>query len=107
MGNKVRETTNLKGELTFNCPGCKCAHHVFVEGIRNNLHYESSPVWGWNKSFDKPTFTPSILVSWNEGINQVKNVCHSFVKDGFIQYLGDCTHEYANKTIELPNYDES
>ena len=27
--------------------------------------------------------------------------CHSFVTDGKIQYLNDCTHEYAGQTIEL------
>lgn len=106
MGNKVTEISNLKGSLMFDCPGCGCSHQVFVDGIRNNKGYESVPVWGWNKSFDKPTFTPSILVRWPEGENRIEKVCHSFVKEGFIQFLGDCTHKLANQTIELPNIDE-
>lgn len=28
-------------------------------------------------------------------------VCHSFVRDGKIEFLGDCTHEFAGKTVDL------
>lgn len=28
--------------------------------------------------------------------------CHSFVTDGRIQFLGDCTHDLAGKTVDLP-----
>jgi len=35
---------------------------------------------------------------------KVHKVCHSFVTDGNIQYLGDCTHELAGQTIELPEF---
>ncbi|MGC4033677.1 MAG: hypothetical protein QM754_18485 [Tepidisphaeraceae bacterium] len=27
--------------------------------------------------------------------------CHSFVRDGQIEFLGDCTHELAGKTVPL------
>ena len=30
-------------------------------------------------------------------------VCHSFVTDGRIQFLGDCTHDLAGHTVELPD----
>lgn len=29
-------------------------------------------------------------------------VCHSYVTNGRIQYLGDCTHELAGQTVDLP-----
>ena len=29
--------------------------------------------------------------------------CHSFIKDGQIQFLGDCTHSLAGQTVALPN----
>ncbi len=29
-------------------------------------------------------------------------LCHSFVRDGRIEFLGDCTHKLAGQTIELP-----
>lgn len=30
-------------------------------------------------------------------------VCHLFVTDGKIIYCSDCTHEYAGKSIDLPD----
>lgn len=50
---------------------------------------------------DRPTFTPSILSTQNRG--DMKFVCHSFITDGNIQFLADCTHELAGKTIPLPD----
>lgn len=29
------------------------------------------------------------------------NICHSFVRNGKIEFLSDCTHELAGKTVEL------
>lgn len=76
----------------FECPGCKCSHGVWVKPW-------NGPVWGFNGSVDLPTFSPSILVRFGPG---GKSVCHSFVKEGNIQFLGDCTHELAGKTVPLP-----
>lgn len=60
------------------------------------------PCWEWNGDATNPTFSPSILTQlpWGEDQHQIRN--HVFVKNGMIQYLGDCTHEYAGKTMELP-----
>jgi hypothetical protein len=32
--------------------------------------------------------------------------CHSFVTDGRIQFLGDCTHHPVGQTVPLPPWDE-
>ena len=32
-----------------------------------------------------------------------RTYCHSFVTDGRIQYLDDCTHELRGQTIDLPD----
>lgn len=60
------------------------------------------PVWGWDGDAFHPTFSPSILtrLPWGENRREIQN--HVFVKKGMIQYLSDCTHEYAGKTIPLP-----
>jgi hypothetical protein len=29
------------------------------------------------------------------------DICHSFIKNGKIQYLSDCTHELKGKTVQL------
>lgn len=60
-----------------------------------------------------PTFTPSVLATWNEPSDnpaefddQTKDkrmICHSFVTGGSIQFLGDCTHKLAGQTVPLPD----
>lgn len=82
--------------LLFHCPGCKCSHGIFVAPRPD----AKRPVWSWNGSMDKPTFSPSILVQF--GNNQR---CHSYVQDGKIKFLGDCTHELKNQTVPLPDFD--
>lgn len=105
------------GSLVFECPGCNIWHQVMTGP-------GDGPRWGWNGSADRPTFTPSILVRYDHWtpapttleiqakiaageIQQtlVKDVCHSFVTDGRIQFLADCTHALAGQTVDLPDWD--
>lgn len=97
--------------MMFDCPGCGFLHQVHVAGT-------GVPVWGWNGSMESPTLTPSILVT---GVKQLTDEqhetyvktgvlpeaeplrCHSFVTEGRIQFLGDCTHALAGQTVELPD----
>jgi hypothetical protein len=100
---------------SFRCPGCADGTHtVQVAGV--------SP-WSWNGSTESPTFTPSVLVKsghyafpdgescWctynaahpGEPAPFKCGICHSFVTDGKIQFLGDCTHALAGQTVELPD----
>lgn len=110
---KLEEQKHDNGtrSMLFECPGCDMLHVVYVEsGAGANL-----PVWGWNGSMDRPTFTPSVLVRYDHWVppasdenpnpgpqTQVHDVCHSFVTDGRIQFLGDCTHALAGQTVDLP-----
>lgn len=58
--------------------------------------------WTFNGDIHRPTIAPSILVRGHR--DEVGNfICHSFVTDGKIQFLSDCTHELAGQTIELPD----
>lgn len=85
--------------LHFWCPGCNGVHGIaFGEG--------TGPRWGWNGNAEKPTFTPSILVrySGDDDGKPVEEVCHSFVTDGLIQFLGDCTHALAGQTVPIPEW---
>lgn len=85
--------------LFFYCPGCKGAHMIqYGEG--------DGPRWTWNGDAEKPTFRASILVTY-EGEDDgkpVKEVCHSFVTDGQIQFLSDCTHALAGQTVPIPDF---
>ena len=91
--------------LTWWCPGCDDAH-----GIQHGAG--SGPRWGWNGSTDRPTFTPSVLVRTGRAVDPSVTpepgdppaVCHSFVVDGAMQFLGDCGHKLAGQTVELPDY---
>ncbi len=83
------------GRVAFYCPGCDGPHQVGVEP-------PAAVVWGWNRNAERPTFSPSILVSWEWGEAREKRACHSFVRDGRIEFLSDSTHELAGQTVDLP-----
>ncbi len=76
------------------CPGCN-THHAFT-----TRHPTFAP-WKWNGSVGLPSFSPSMLVNKDDP----KTRCHSLVREGQIEYLGDCFHELKNKTVELPEID--
>lgn len=105
--------------LSFWCPACDSAH-----SIRHGVDG-----WTWNGNAEKPTFTPSILVRnghyaphyeagdacWcSFNAEQVANgkepttygcaICHSFVKDGLIEFCGDSTHALAGQTAPLAEW---
>jgi hypothetical protein len=69
-----------------------------------------TPNWTWNGSVDSPTLKPSILTKggWRKCLETgeyVEHVCHSFVNDGKVQFLSDCTHEFAGQTLDLLDVD--
>lgn len=78
--------------LIFDCPGCERVHGISVALGR----------WTWNGSFDAPTVQPSILAEWYEGPERGERRCHSYITDGQIQFLSDCTHSLAGQTVDLP-----
>lgn len=110
IGKKLRSLEG--GRVAFMCPGCGMMHHVTVDGSRG---------WTWNSDADAPTFSPSVLVQGTIPITDEEHArimagekvetkplrCHSFVRDGHIQFLNDCTHELAGQTVELPNIEDN
>lgn len=95
------------GRVAFRCPGCSNIHIINTGG-------SPGPVWSYNGKPDAPTFSPSVLATWKEPSDDegawddeskdVPKVCHSFVTDGRIQFLGDCTHALAGQTVDLPEF---
>lgn len=63
---------------------------------------EGRPIWNWNGDIYAPTFSPSILsrLPLDGGARTMRN--HVFVREGRIQFLTDCSHALAGKTVELP-----
>lgn len=78
----------------FHCPACQYGHPFEVNA-------PNGQGWTWNGSLELPTFTPSLLVHGSETTPK----CHSFVADGRIQFLADCTHGMAGQTVDIPDWD--
>lgn len=103
LSAKLRNAEN--GGIRFWCPGCDGVHGI-------NVGEGAGPRWGWNGDVNKPTFTPSILVRTGRALDPAfvpeagdpPEICHSFVTDGRIQFLADCTHPLAGQTVDLPDY---
>lgn len=78
-------------ELLWRCAGCGDIHACPVRGSRIER-----PRWDWNGSLVAPTLSPSILKRPGAG-----PVCHSFVRDGVVDFLGDCAHPLAGQTVAM------
>lgn len=96
-GKKVTRPDGTLYGVRFDCPGCGEPHVVPTTGEN---------AWGFNGDFDRPTLTPSILVYPHDVLLDDGSVgqsyrCHSFVRDGRIEFLSDCTHALAGKTVDL------
>lgn len=109
--------------VRFNCP-CGLASVLPAHWLPEGYDHQSAGTeqlarWQFNGNLLLPTFSPSILKSigplddedvckyYGERVGFKFSVgstfvCHSFVNDGRIQFLGDCTHRYANQTLDLP-----
>lgn len=111
---KVQPCTDREDEVTtgymFWCPGCE-EHHQFMVA-------PGKPSWTFNGDVERPTVEPSILVSFTlygpdktsfrkyDGpmpCEASKGVCHSFITDGRIRFLDDCTHHLKGQTVDLPD----
>jgi len=132
MANKVYFSKDAQGNIwaySFHCPGCNCGHQFIVAQPKNADGSEyldkKYPIWTFNGNLEKPTFSPSLLYrsKWHpsgqalatedehkkvvagEKLARQPHVCHTFVRDGQIDYLFDCTHEYAGKIIDMEDVD--
>lgn len=108
--------SQANGGLLYWCQGCNCSHAV-------NVGDGPGPRWGYNGNPDKPTFTPSVLTTSGHYCSHFKpgddcwcdynaehpedadvycQRCHTFITDGKVQFLSDCTHALAGQTLDLP-----
>lgn len=87
------------GRMIF-CPGCQCGHVINLEPGSNGVGGRK-PCWTFNGDERHPTFEPSLLVTYPYGDPPEIRRCHSFIRNGQIQFLSDCTHELAGKAVPL------
>lgn len=110
---KEIEISNGHNKLRFICPGCNEEHQI-------------TRSWDFDGNFEQPTISPSIKVTfeYSSELNNkkakefflkkgrfptrkelpydIKQICHSYIKNGKIEYLGNCHHKLKNQTIDLP-----
>ena len=84
---------------SFHCPGCDADHTIPTKPHERGWAFDGNEV--------APTFAPSILIYPRKMLGYQGDVvdtplCHSFVRTGQIQFLGDCTHALAGRTVPLP-----
>lgn len=104
------------------CPGCRCGH-----GLR--VGQSDGPNWSFNGEMERPSFQPSLLIeghdftpkgraefeAWraagypreNDQPKQFESaptICHSFITNGQIQFLDDCTHALKGQTVPLEDF---
>lgn len=96
--------------LLYWCEGCRTAHQVKIAG---------PGAWGFNGDYERPTFTPSVLVTsghYMPGHDPSKGCycnkpppdgaawgfacrrCHTFIRGGIVEFLSDCTHALAGQS---------
>ena len=91
---KIRRLQNT-GLYYFICPACKTPHEIGTDPR------DQFPVWEFNKDLETPTIRPSIAVE--SSCRGERTYCHSYVTDGKIKFLDDCTHELKGQTVDLPD----
>jgi hypothetical protein len=95
--SKLSELDKKDGnaDYLFHCKACGYSHGVWVT---SKSPYTGAQ-WSFNGNMEKPTFSPSLNIN-------ATYKCHSFITDGKIQYLNDCTHSMAGLTLEMDDIDE-
>jgi hypothetical protein len=86
-------------QYLFFCPGCR------------KIHVFKTPKWGFNGDLVKPTLTGSYLCYENKAYREASkdrygHRCHSFITDGQIEFLNDCTHDLKGQTVQLPSLEK-
>ena len=62
--------------------------------------------WSFSGTHDNPIFSASInsFATYPDTL-EVDYRCHFFIRNGQIEFCGDCTHEHKGKTMDLPDID--
>lgn len=74
----------------FYCPACKTKHAINVS-------------WNITGSDDCPTVNPSVLTT----MPPTDYRCHLFIRNGKIEYCGDCSHDMKGKTVDMEDINET
>lgn len=93
----IEEATHIKMIFPIDHPALRIRYlPIQLHGSRAETNN-----WSWNGDIENPTVKPSILVQTVYGEKREPLRCHTFVNDGVVQFLSDCSHELAGQTINL------
>lgn len=113
MGIKViRAPKGSFFEYLFYCEGCECDHGFrtkswpMPKGLSRDEQKLFQSNWTFNGDMSKPTLSPSLHVHIQPTGKKRYTQCHSFIKNGNMNYLTDCRHELKGIEIEIPDYDD-
>lgn len=81
------------------CPGCQGLHAPTFQ-CPDHGGPETGPVWDGDPSSDPFSMEPSLLVHSGGGYEGHPR-CHSFIRNGEWQFLGDSGHALAGQTVAL------
>lgn len=100
---KIKIIHEENGLITaiFNCPACNDIHAFKYYSDPFKYTNTDKDPWKFNYNFDRPIIRPSISV--DAGNSNINYKCHSYVEEGFIKYLDDCSHAMKGLSIELPD----
>lgn len=105
--------------LAFICPGCVLdIYDLPPDGATyhpTGLHLlpvntdQHKPAWTFDGNEDAPTVSPSIRTHHEQSDTDPRPTfnCHSFLKAGVFEFLGDCTHALAGRfvpMVDLPDW---
>jgi hypothetical protein len=87
----------------YYCPGCDNLHCIAIRPDTS----DNGASWEFSGTFQCPTYYPSQLNTHSSfaghGKPPQRHVCHTFITEGKIQFLSDCTHSLAGQTVDLPD----
>ena len=80
------------------------AIHTFYIRQPNPNWSRLVPIWKFEGTLEKPTFTPSLKCETDfyfDGKTREKVVCHFYLTKGVFEFCGDCTHELAGQKVPM------
>lgn len=92
-----------KARFLYWCDGCETLHVCTI------LPEQGRPHWDWNGSLETPTLSPSVLNRTGRAVDPAfvpesgdpPEVCHTFIRNGVVEFLADCTHALAGQSVPL------
>ena len=88
----VKLVEGTPGVFFHYCPGCRDFHY-FHTAYKNR----SDASWTFDGNMEQPTFHPSMNIG--------PSYCHYWLRNGKIEFLGDCHHELKGQTVDIPEFE--